>query len=160
MDDGSLYSQVRLSLMLAVKSKRSSWSWTGTLSCCVLSRCNSHPLTTATLSTQKKIQQYHLQLLWSSLWSDISISNRSTPPICSLYSFTMAGDNTPTYFLCSLSHLFIVDIWWIATWVDASSCTAELTIQRTTAIAYQSFCRDGGRMTHDCFFICFSDCKS
>src|SRR6218665_1109283 len=64
---GSLYSQMRLSLMLAVKGKRSSWSWTGTLFCCVLRRCNSHPLTTATLSPQTKIQQYQ------SLWSEISI---------------------------------------------------------------------------------------
>src|SRR6218665_2401561 len=79
--DGSLYSQMRLSLMLAVQSKRSSWSWTGTLFCCVLRRCNSHPLITATLNTQKKIQQYQ------SLWSDISISNRSTRPLCSLYSY-------------------------------------------------------------------------
>jgi len=60
---GSLYSQMRLSLMLAVKSKRSSWSWNSTLFCCVLRQCNSYPLTTATLSTQKKIQQCHPRLV-------------------------------------------------------------------------------------------------
>src|SRR6218665_494663 len=101
----SLYPQMRLSLMLAVKPKRSSWYWTGTLFCCVLWRYNSHPLTTATLSTQNKIQQYQ------SLWSDISISNRSTRPLCLLYSYTVAGHDTPTYFseACPISLLLTLD---------------------------------------------------
>src|SRR6218665_2681479 len=103
----SLYSEMRLSLMLAVKSKRSSWSWTGTLFCCVLRHYNSHPLTTATLSTQKKIQQYQ------SLWSDISIHMYQTgqldPYACC--TLTVAGHDTPTYFseACPISLLLTLD---------------------------------------------------
>src|SRR6218665_1342692 len=55
----NLYSEMRISLMFAVKSKR---SWTSTLFSCALWQYNSHPLITATLSTRKKIRQYHLQL--------------------------------------------------------------------------------------------------
>ena len=47
---------------------------------CAWRRYHRHPLIMATLRTHKKIRRHHLELLWSSLYSDISISNGSTPP--------------------------------------------------------------------------------
>jgi len=86
-------------------------------------RYTNQPLITARFRAYKNM---HL------LYNDISISNKSTPPICSLHSFAIAGQSTLTCLCCFWSHLLMIDIGCNAVWIDDSG-TAELSCLRTTA---------------------------
>ena len=94
---------------------------------------------------------YHFLDPNSIRYSDISMSHKSTPPICLLYWWIISGQGTETTFFSLLLHLWIPSSSSSPTNVD-SACTIALSIHRIK-VALVLISTPSSPLTHNLLFL-------